>query len=170
MSRVARILLRTCTALSLSMCVAACALWIRSEWTGDVVVWNGDHHHIVVRSEQGLIRTDVSPADPAEPRGFRRDSWTHADPWGWSAWRWQGPRWWDRIGFGHYVGGTQSGARVDQFVVPYYALFALTAILPGLVALRWLKTRRRQNAGVCANCGYDLRASPERCPECGKPH
>jgi hypothetical protein len=161
-----RHLFTLCWTLSLLLFVAACAMWARSLWKGDVVVWTG-RHSLVLRSERGLVRTNVSLAEPGEPRGFRHDSWSHAP--GYSAWRWLGSRWWDRMGFGHYVGGSQSGGRIDQYVFPYYAVVALTALLPGFVLTRWLCARRRRRAGLCRRCGYDLRASPQRCPECGTP-
>jgi len=37
-----------------------------------------------------------------------------------------------------------------------------------VVYLRRLKqTTLREHTGLCLGCGYDLRASPARCPECG---
>jgi hypothetical protein len=51
---------------------------------------------------------------------------------------------------------------------PFWFWLILTGVLPlrsfaQLVIRRW----RRRN-GRCENCGYDVRVTPERCPECGK--
>jgi hypothetical protein len=52
--------------------------------------------------------------------------------------------------------------------LPYWAVALLSAFLPGIRARRAYRRYRRCQRGCCVNCGYDLRASPLRCPECGR--
>lgn len=54
--------------------------------------------------------------------------------------------------------------------IPYWVLVILTSLLPAAWILEKWRLRKRQVAGrQCAACGYDLRASTDRCPECGTP-
>jgi hypothetical protein len=56
-----------------------------------------------------------------------------------------------------------------------YVSIAIPYWLPGLFVLAlpmwWMgeimRKRRRATHGLCPTCGYDIRASRERCPECG---
>ena len=59
-------------------------------------------------------------------------------------------------------GGAVTGA---QYVaaVPYWFI---VAVLLGLARWAHVRARGDRQSGRCA-CGYDLRATPERCPECG---
>jgi hypothetical protein len=55
----------------------------------------------------------------------------------------------------------------DHVMAPSWFLAALFTILPARWAWRRHRDRDRLRKGHCSNCGYDLRASKERCPECG---
>ena len=52
-------------------------------------------------------------------------------------------------------------------VIPYWQILLLGAILPAWRAASWAR-RKRIKPGRCRRCGYDLRASKDRCPECGE--
>ena len=51
--------------------------------------------------------------------------------------------------------------------IPLWFIAAIVAI-PGAVWLNQFRRRRPKGGQVlCSTCGYDLRATPDRCPECG---
>jgi len=51
--------------------------------------------------------------------------------------------------------------------IPDWTLVLASAILPVVWFCRNMRRRSRSRAGLCPSCGYDLRATPNRCPECG---
>jgi hypothetical protein len=58
-------------------------------------------------------------------------------------------------------------ARVYDFDIPILYWIPVTGALPALWFYKRMKLKCHK-AVRCPNCGYDLRATPDRCPECGK--
>ena len=78
---------------------------------------------------------------------------------GWGPVRWYSENR-SRPSDGYYARGVHVG--VSHWLV------ALPLLVPPVVWLaRFRRTRRARRTGACPGCGYDLRATPGRCPECG---
>src|SRR5262249_43956953 len=71
------------------------------------------------------------------------------------------------LGFG-YAFGQRYGFEARTLCVPHWFLALLFAVLPAVRLRAMLRDRRVNRDGLCPVCGYDLRATPERCPECGR--
>jgi hypothetical protein len=69
------------------------------------------------------------------------------------------------------INGTSEffGERVHIWGVPHWFPACLLMLPLMWIVYSYFRTRaeRRIAQGLCGNCGYDMRASPDRCPECG---
>jgi len=153
-------------------------MWWRSYSTADVFGWFRTGRSVVAAPDSGNIRVAL-----IAPLGYQpRMSFT-CNPLGppapflpWSIRTTLGDI--DRrFGFavrrGRFEPYLGAGSAPDVFVVVSYGLLA---VVTGVPPLSWLASRRWRRPrwmhwaevrGRCARCGYDLRATPDRCPECG---
>ena len=168
-----RRLLHILTALSLLLCVAAVVLWVRSYWRGDCVSVTTYRPprgiaEWFVRSNDGVLyfaRNDYDANHGSDPRPLTWDSHEANPIFAHPAVQARQP---------HFVLGPFSlgGANLSTvthvaFTVPHWFPAALAAVAPTAWLARSARARRRRHGGLCVRCGYDLRATPERCPECG---
>ena len=164
-----RRLLNLLTGLSLLLCVIVIGFWVRGYWVADEVGWawhhgDGSRHAIALGSGDGGIGAGVVRVPALGLKNSGR-VWRRHDPiYGGADWPSLG-----RGGFGFYVtsyANPATGVRLTGACVPAPLAFLVTAALPALRLRSWFR-RRVANAGLCRRCGYDLRATPDRCPECG---
>jgi hypothetical protein len=54
-----------------------------------------------------------------------------------------------------------------SIAIPLWPFAILFSIIPLTRYMKGRRAKRAVSVGRCAVCGYDLRATPDRCPECG---
>ena len=180
--RVLRVIVNGAMLLSLLLSLATAVLWLRSYWRGMTMIhydWTLD----------GRVRLEAMGCAMGEVSFYRADSNKSPSPWALSSKSaaWDFP-WWEwrngpiksyrrSDGFAGFE-FTRGDPRMSIFrtVVfrsdvtvsfPMWAVVCLTAAPSALRTIRRHRRRRRLKVGLCQNCGYDLRATPTRCPECG---
>ena len=153
-----RTLFTLASALSLLLLLLATAvLWVRSYVVVDdlmlsptVLLKSGDGTVSVITS----TRRQIYVPDSREMDEFRSGASSH----------------WKRLGMEYFRYGPLSYDPTEWTVVRVtYCLVALAAAaLPVISGLRmWHHRTRPGTSARCKQCGYDLRATPDRCPECG---
>jgi len=181
-----RRLLNLLTALSLLLPVATAGLWVRSYWRADCVsVWNS-RGRLSAETRVGYLSVEKSNMWGESLTGYWLVSAVGPAAQERSAIR----RWVTRgfLGF-FYATDTRPGQNIglfpeltdrglrtpaglcrrDEVYAAFWALCPLSALPAVLLLWRRQVPRRRRARGLCPACGYDLRASPGPCPECGAP-
>lgn len=166
------------SALSLLLSVATATLWVRScYWVDDWIGHLGQGHYALL-SMKGLVGLHWEPDYKYRPdyyglhseslwygpvdagfRGGRHSAFGRLDD----------NAVWAFLGFSfsrHTSGNPQHCWRVSA---PDWSLLGVMLVLPLCHFIGWRIRRRKHALGLCPKCGYDLRASPDRCPECGTP-
>jgi hypothetical protein len=149
---------------SLALLAAVLGVWARSYWRVDQFSRSDRRSFAVVVSVRGrlFIHTDQTNNPIREyPRAWARRTYDAGSfPEATVGWRY--------LGFAHER-VAREGWWGRTIALPYWPLAALLAIVPLRRVARWRRLRRRRRLSLCLNCGFDLRFSPARCPECGRP-
>jgi len=113
----------------------------------------------VARGDFSVLRLNHE-GNPVPPAGRRWQSGLHNSET--SLWT---------VGNNRRRGVWRFGPGVWTFRFPIYVIAGPLAGASGLAFLpafrRSRRRRKRKKLGLCVKCGYDLRASKDRCPECG---
>ena len=161
-------------AVSVGVFLITATLWIESHRRTRSVRYSHPRFECFVLVDRGLLQVDLLNGD-SEDRGLAWDDYRRMAAYGHDSFNAFGRPPWNRFGFGTRAygrivdGGFMIGPKIPgrDFFVPLWFVALATAPAP----LLWLKGRRRRKrreaGNLCVSCGYDLRATPKRCPECG---
>jgi len=188
MRRFLRGVILSLAGFSLLLCLATCVEWVRGYWAHDTLGFDhADSAIYYCGSYRGYFHCGRTGAFPHVKYWIR--PWQGAPP--------DIPidtpvvartvlREWDFCGvrYSRIILGIVNRADIEaRGFVPFHPV-VFTSLwipfwMPGIIFLigplltfvpalaRHIRLRRRRQRGLCLNCGYDLRATPDRCPECG---
>src|SRR5687767_3380122 len=164
------------TFLSLMLCVAVAALWVRSAWHADEVVFRPSDELTIwsfASAEGEVVFTSIRHKGFSRKRTGDDFRYTHSPV--------------DRavrglhgrirllhthrfLGVGWTPPDRYDNPATTWATVPYSHVATLAALLPAGRATGWLWRRavRRKREGRCWQCGYDVTGNVSGvCPECG---
>ena len=179
MRRLPRWTFNTLAAASLLLCLATAGLWVRGYWVADMFtaqrpeasakprMWRIQHYLCYLGSYRGEFAVWLGWSRAPEVGPTPSWQFEMGHPNDLLAAIWPNQRFYsqrqDYDGHAYYS---------QTWSLPAWSLVSAFAVLPAVVTFRQLRAvrRRRQRSrmGLCPACGYDLRASPGRCPECGR--
>ena len=175
-----RRLFNLAAAVSLVLFLATCVMWVRSYHNWDSVHYcteinrASDQTYYACHSDEGTISFHLAFLSKAAvswapwAAGFRVETRPVVDPV--TAERYLKSIAHDgvyRFGFGFVRRPILGGGDLSAVFVPHWciALVCAVGLVPQLVVSQRDRVRRHHKR--CPTCGYDLRATPARCPECG---
>ena len=186
MRRAFRRLFTFSAAVSLVLCTASVVLWVRSYEVADDISFGRLTAAYFTSSRGGVLLTVVdwrrsstgrAPPTAGSVRYTRRVPWTGTDlsPVAGTTRDWRAAGFIFQTGVPVRPPPDPRGGAVVTYVapkwsvrVPYWSISCATLAVPSLWLAARLRQHRRSRAGLCPACGYDLRATPDRCPECGR--
>jgi len=155
--------------VSLLLCLATAALFARSCFVGDILHWgtlspSGDGPCDEFISVDGLlIFTHLDLSINSRRRISADWSFCHGDAG--SLFSFLACQYDDLKPFG--FGSLADWHNGGYVAFPQLLILMAFGILPFLRLISLLRQKRNRMHGRCLACGYDLRATPDRCPECG---
>lgn len=161
-----RMLFTMVSVMSLVLCLALAALWVRSYWVNDEIDLDTRAINDTLQSSRGELNFTSEGRLSKKPRGLvHRSLWPNSlhD----AA---LGLPWHTGVPGVFGLGIWQSGGAEDTYysaVLSDWVLLLAFSFFPVVWLRRRIKTARLHRVARCPTCGYDLRASTGRCPECG---
>jgi hypothetical protein len=146
-------------AVSLMLCVIALMAWPVGYWRRVYVFYRFGATQIGIQTHAGTMSLGV----------YQYPRPTSLSGWGGAVRGLEPDDYEGLFNFGHLHSPARHAGdnRHDGWWCPNWFLVALFGATPAVWFARFRTRREWLLRGRCRKCGYDLRASPDRCPECG---